>query len=544
MIVLLLLVSSGNFSLLGPFEARGTQITLPQVLHPLIYRTASLSSPGSPPFVPSDIRRAYDYTPLYNRGIKGNGTRIAIIDAYGDPMLSSDTVSFNSVTGLPPATLRTYYPDGLPTTQDSGWALETALDVEWAHTVAPNATIDLVVAVDANLNSVFDAMSYVANRFTSETVLSMSFGLAELAYPTTGPYTVSATHQLFVTMTSHGTTPFASSGDSGASSCCDVEYPASDPLVVAVGGTTLTLNSDGSYSGETAWSGSSAGSSAVFSKPSWQQGVGDSGRDSVDVSYDGDPNSGVLVVQGGRQFQVGGTSAGSPQWAALVALAAEANGVHYGSIAPKLYALSSLRDVTLGDDGFFSATTGWDYPTGLGSPDANAVVSNLTPGTPVPVRNSSLFQNLNVTAAGTLAVNATTSMFSGVVTETARNVTTGLIVFTKMYALSNIVLQSLAGALQSTFLLNAAVSPYALSTDLTLKFKNGTGTISAQVTRQVDIAGTGFVGITDVSIVNSDYGFSVGSPSYNPQADLAASGTVTITDVSIVLLLFGARSFT
>jgi len=154
-------------------------------------------------------------------------------------------------------------------------------------------------------------------------------------------------------------------------------------LVVAVGGTSLILNSDSSYAGETAWSGSSAGSSVIFTKPSWQVGLGDSMRDIVDVSYDGDPNTGVLVVQGGKEFQVGGTSAGSPQWAALAALANQANTQSYGSLSPKLYKLTSYHDVTAGSNGFFSAKPGWDYPTGLGTPDANATVTSLAP-TPLP----------------------------------------------------------------------------------------------------------------------------------------------------------------
>src|SRR4029077_6100246 len=219
-------------------------VSLPEILHPIIYRPASVSSPGSPPFVPSDIRNAYNFLPLYSRGIKGNGTRIAIIDAYGDPSLSNDLSSFDSLTSLPSLTLNIFYPDGSPRRTDSGWALETALDVEWAHSIAPSATIDLVVAFDSSLGHIFDGIAYVANSLPNEKVLSMSFGLAELSYPTTGSFTIAATHQLLVTITSHGTTSFASSGDAGATSCCNPQYPASDPLVVAVGGTSLTLNPD------------------------------------------------------------------------------------------------------------------------------------------------------------------------------------------------------------------------------------------------------------------------------------------------------------
>ncbi len=300
-IQLVLLLSLSIAGLIGPV---GTHATAVQVTgsvfnfqHPLIYRPASVSRPGAAPFAPSDIQRAYDYLPLYAQGIKGNGTTIVIIDAYGDPTLTSDLSRFNSLTGLPSATLNTFYPNGQPVTQDSGWALETALDVEWSHAVAPSATIDLVIAPNSSDAFIFDSISYVASNLTNATAVSMSFGQFENQYPTIGPYTISATHQLFSTMISHGTSVFASSGDSGADTCCNSSYPATDPRVVAVGGTTLNLNSSAYYVSEDAWSGSGAGASTIFSKPSWQQGLGDSMRDIADVSYDADPRIGVLVVE-------------------------------------------------------------------------------------------------------------------------------------------------------------------------------------------------------------------------------------------------------
>ena len=263
--VLLLFFALGSLQLLTNTNGASGTSAQPGFQHPLVYREASLSSPGSPPYVPADIRKAYDFTPLYSRGINGSGTRIAIIDAYGDPNLSSDLASFNSLTTLPTAQVNLYYPDGTPTQRNSGWAVETALDVEWAHAMAPGATIDNIVAFNSNTGSVFDAIAFVANNLRNETVLSMSFGQSESNYPTTGSYTVPNTHQLFVTITGHGTAAFASSGDSGAGSCCNVQYPASDPLVAAVGGTSLTLHATDSILGEAAWSGSTAGSSILFS---------------------------------------------------------------------------------------------------------------------------------------------------------------------------------------------------------------------------------------------------------------------------------------
>jgi subtilase family serine protease len=202
-----------------------------QVEPDIIYRSASLTTVGIPPYTPNEIRQAYSFTNLYSLGINGTGTRIAIVDAYGSSSLSSDLASFDSLTGLPAATVNSYFPDGVPRQSNSGWATETSLDVEWSHAMAPAATIDLVVAVSSSIGSIYDAILFVANSLPNDNVVSMSFGQSESLYPTTGTFTIAGFHQLFVTMTSHGTTPVASSGDSGASSCCNVQYPASDPLV-------------------------------------------------------------------------------------------------------------------------------------------------------------------------------------------------------------------------------------------------------------------------------------------------------------------------
>lgn len=516
----------------------------PEVVHPILYRPASLSIPGSPPFAPSDIRKAYNFLPLYSRGLKGNGTRIAIIDAFGDPTLTSDLSSFNSQTGLPPATVNMFFPDGANRRSNAGWALETALDVEWAHAIAPSATIDLVVAFDASLGSIFDGIAFVANSLPNERVLSMSFGLPELSYPTTGSFTIAATHQLFVTITSHGTTPFASSGDSGATVCCNPQYPASDPLVVAVGGTSLALNSDASYGSETAWSGSGAGSSTVFSKPSWQQGLGDSMRDIVDVSYDADLNTGVLVIQGGVASQVGGTSVGAPQWAALVDLASQANSQTFGAINAKLYKTSSYHDITVGSDTFFTAGVGWDYPTGLGTPDANATVRALSPTITVPISNSAVFDGSSVVTMGSLVANLGNGTFSGSVTVTARNSTTHIVIFNKTYTIPLTRFNTPSSSVQtSIFLVNIIVKPYNLSSAVFIQLKNNLATVSIGVTRQVDIHHVGVVDIADASALAVAFGSTTTDPNYNPLADFDANGDVSIVDASILALDFDSPSY-
>ena len=524
--------------------AVGSQQTPPEVQHPLRYRPVSLSSPGVPPLVPSDIWKAYDFLPLYSRGIKGNGTRIAIIDAFGDPSLSTDLSSFDSLTGLPAANVNIFYPDGVPRKPSSSWAVETALDVEWAHAVAPSATIDLVVALDSSLGSIFDGIAYVANSLPSETVLTMSFGLAESSYPITGSFTIAATHQLFVTIASHGTTPFASSGDSGASSCCNPQYPSSDPLVGAVGGTTLNLNSDASYLSETTWSGSGAGSSSLFSKPTWQQGLGDSMRDAVDVSYDADPNTGVLVVEGGREFQVGGTSAGSPQWAAIVALASQANAKSYGSINANLYALSSYHDINSGSNGFFTASSGWDYPTGLGTPDVNSIVNALSPTVLVSLNSTIVFHGNSVATTGSLSIVPTTGTLSGTATVIAKNATSGLVVFNKTYTITDFKMQNSTGALQGTFLLSIGTAPYPLSSNIMVRESAGTATASITVSRRVDVNGDGMVNIQDLVVVAFAFASTVNSPGYNGRADIDGNGDVNIIDLVAVSIVFGAMDFT
>lgn len=507
-----------------------------------IYRPASLSIPGLPPFIPADLRKAYNFLPLYGRGVDGRTTRIAIVDAYGDPTLSSDLSGFDGFTGLPSATVHFYYPNGVPRRTNSNWAVETALDVEWAHSMAPGATIDLVVGVDASLGSIYNAILYVANSLPGDAVLSMSFGLSEALYPTTGSSTIASFHQLFETIASHGTVAVASSGDSGASSCCNIQYPASDPLVLAVGGTSLTLSSDASYSHESAWTGSSAGSSIIYPKPSWQLGLGDSMRDDVDVSYDADPNTGVMVLALGSSFEVGGTSAGAPQWAALLALASQANSIKYGAVNSQLYNLSSYHDVTTGSDGFFSALPGWDYPTGLGTPDANATVTFLG-SVSLATTNTNSLQGVTVTTTSLLTISMSALTVSGNVSVVAKNSTTQTTIFTKTYSIQNLKLLNQTTSFQVSFLLNIPVSPYSLSSDVTIMVSHNVATASVLLTRQLDINGNGSVDIVDVSIMAAVFNSTVGTSTYNPQADFDASGVIDIIDASIAARYFSAVDF-
>ena len=333
--------------------------------NPIIVRTTPTGD-GLAPLViaglnPSLIRKAYGIELL---GSNGAGKTIAIVDAYGNPNMASDLTTFNTQFGLPACTLTIAYPNGTPPT-NTGWAIETALDVEWAHAIAPAANILLVVAPSNSLSNLLTAVDYATNHGAD--VVSMSWGGAEWS-----------TEAVVDSHFNHaGVTYVASSGDSGT----EVNWPAVSSYVVGVGGTTLNIDTSGNYVSESAWSGSGGGTSAYVARPGYQEGFQSAGNRGVpDVAFDADPNSGVAVYcsqPSPRWMVVGGTSLSAPCWAGLFVLGG-LNGV------PSVYAQASTsplytrnyHDVTTGSNGL-PAGTGYDLVTGLGSPKSN----NLVPTT-------------------------------------------------------------------------------------------------------------------------------------------------------------------
>ena len=220
----------------------------------------------------------------------------------------------------------------------SNWEMEETLDVEWAHAIAPGAQI---VLVEADSQSLADLMSSVATAAQQPgvSVVSMSWGFAEQQMVTAADEALYDSY--LVTPTGHqGVTFVASTGDFGAA---DPEYPAFSPNVLAVGGTTLNLNADGSYNSESAWGanisaaggspfvGSGGGLSQFEAEPAWQLAVQNTGaRTTPDVSMVADPNTGAWIADplqpARRQPQwavVGGTSLSAPSWAGLIVLANE-----------------------------------------------------------------------------------------------------------------------------------------------------------------------------------------------------------------------------
>lgn len=344
---------------------------------------------GPQGLTPAQTRHAYGFDQLTNQGLN---QIIGIVDAYDDPNIESDLGVFDTTFGLPVCAtsngcFQKIYASGIQPNLNSGWALEMSLDVEWAHAIAPQAKILLVEAASNSFTDLLQAVDVAVQNGAS--VVSMSWGGGESLLET-----IFDTH-----FAVNGVTFVASSGDSGSG----VEYPAASPDVVGVGGTTLNVDSSGNYISETAWSGSGGGQSAYENEPSYQasypipndpNGV----RGVPDVAYDADPNTGFPIYDSIRYkgqkgwFQVGGTSAGAPQWSALLAIAnsirvasgkgtlsATGNAV-YAVAAASVYN-TNFHDITSGSNGscgvLCTATPGYDYVTGLGSPQANNIIPAL-----------------------------------------------------------------------------------------------------------------------------------------------------------------------
>ena len=374
--------------------------------------------PGASPncYTPQELAAAYDIP----KNLSGAGQTIVLIDAFGDPTITQDLGVEDSTFKLPGAGLRILYPNGKPAfnaanADEVNWSGEIALDVESAHAIAPAAKIDLVIAKNDQDPAILSALQYVvAHRLGS--VLSQSYGEAESCEASS---IVKADHTLFAAAEAQGMTVFAAAGDNGAAqpSCNGSTYlksaslPSADPLVTGVGATSLTASQPaGGYKSEAAWNdlyGSSGGGySKLFKRPSYQNGfVPSSGRGVPDVSYSGDVNNGLLIAwsQGvaanvGNIYEFGGSSAASPQWAAIIALADQAGHRRLGFLNGDLYSLAHgsrygyvFHDITRGNNtvsvagsnnatvritGYASAK-GWDAVTGLGSPNVAHLLQYL-----------------------------------------------------------------------------------------------------------------------------------------------------------------------
>jgi parallel beta-helix repeat protein len=426
-----------------------------------LYRTLNTVTPGQLYYSglyysPSEIRQAYNATALLNAGYNGKGISIAIIDAFGDPFIQQELQRFCEEFKLPlySGTLH-IIPVGPYNPWNGtiyGWSAEVALDVEWAHAMAPNATINLYISAD-NGDSLWDSvlkatLGYDGTAYGvyDNNIISMSWGTPEndLGSSTTADHIYGLNYpwlnQVLQMDAALGITVFASSGDAGAydqsffqtSPYGGASYPSTDPYVTGVGGTSLYMNTTsgyyqwsyanatGTYGNETAWSwnnwvfyrwGTGGGWSTIFSQPSWQAGPGvatNGERGNPDVAWDADPQTGVpvsmydVMSDSYEYYVIGGTSVGAPCWAGSMALIDQKAGKSLGFINPMIYSIlnstaeysKAFHDVTAGNNDPYSATKGWDPLTGVGSPNLGELADRLAPTGQLPVVVTNDFSNV------------------------------------------------------------------------------------------------------------------------------------------------------
>jgi subtilase family serine protease len=392
---------------------------------------------------PAQVQQAYSLPTLYAKGVNGKGVTIVIVDPYGSPTIGSDLSTFDSDESLPaPPSLRIIKPAGKvpsfnPNNSDMvGWATETTLDVEWAHVIAPGAKILLVETPGAKSNGgvsmaqIVTAEKYVIGHHLGD-VISQSFVATEQAV---GSATIEALRGAYTEAYSDHVTVVTGSGDSGAAGYESNQstyytypvtmWPASDPLVTAVGGTRLSLDGNGNRgSADTVWNdtynkatnqlvngnagpsplASGGGKSVVFGRPTYQNGVagivGDH-RGVPDISMSAACSGAVNVYEsfGGQQagwYALCGTSEAAPLFAGIVALADQMAGHPLGLINPAMYKMAAehlpgLVRVTSGNNTVtfrqssrshtvhgYSAEPHYNLATGLGTINAAYFVPEL-----------------------------------------------------------------------------------------------------------------------------------------------------------------------
>ena len=394
-------------------------------------------------YQPAQIQQAYDLAPVYASGVTGKGTTIVIVDSFGSPTIRNDLSVFDRTFGLPaPPSFRVIRPAGPlpaynPNNSDMvGWAGETTLDVEYAHTIAPGASILLVETPVSETEGVHGfpqivtAEEYVLRHHLGD-VISQSFSATEQTFPNDA--SVQALRGAYQLAARDHVTVLAAAGDSGAA---DVKldqstyylfpvtsWPDSDPLVTGVGGTQLHFSAQGRPTAPTVWNDTynkaanefadgnagpnplagGGGRSVLFGRPSYQNGVRNvvgSHRGVPDISMSAACNGSVDTYGTFGGAPAGwspacGTSEATPLFAGIVALADQVAGHPLGLINPALYRLAAQRaagivDVKSGNNTVsfnqgghdrtvrgFAATPGYDLASGVGTVNAAFFVREL-----------------------------------------------------------------------------------------------------------------------------------------------------------------------
>lgn len=448
-----LAIAAAPHPLAVDFEQVGTALTPPT--------EAQCNARGRRCFAPAAFQNAYNLSALYAAGNQGQGVTVAVVDSFGSNTIRADLNNFNTQFGLPhmcgednhtcaagdpkfdilcvQACTDTKAPP--PTADNPGlesrnaWIVEVSLDVEWVHAVAPRANVLLVTTPTAETLGVqgfpqmMNAEQVVIDQGLAQ-VISQSFGASEETF-NGGTAALENLRGAFKSAPSHNVSVLASTGDFGNGNIAktpvpvmplipfpNVGWPASDPLVTAVGGTYLCMDAatgthpdSSAPSGqcplhpgarEVGWIASGGGFSHVFSKPAYQDTLPPGSNTAAntnnmrgipDVAMEASSRTGVLVYGNGSWFIVGGTSVSSPCFAGVVAIADQVNGAPLGYLNNALYKIGAdparyahdFYDITTGNndqyqtpqDPNYAATTGWDPVTGLGTPNAANLVPDL-----------------------------------------------------------------------------------------------------------------------------------------------------------------------
>jgi len=384
---------------------------------------------------PSDIRTAYGVNSLLDAGYTGAGETIVIIDSYGSPTIEADLKQFDRDYGIPdPPSFKVLSPLGKvafdPSQPDQvNWAFEVTLDVEWAHAMAPGASIVLLTSPVDETEGVQGLPEFLElEKFALEhhlgKIISQSWAATEntLFYKAAGPQgpaLIKAYNEFYRRAAAEGVTVLAAAGDGGSQNAATysqtlgaptsyytfptVNFPASSPWVTGIGGTALYLDAKDKYLYETVWNDSSLGYGAggggisqlfdepfyqIFTLPPETHRRLDGHRGVPDLSYNADDyNSAIFVYLSflgpadAGYYLIGGTSEGSPQWAGIVADLNQKAGFPLGFLNPRLYVIGGLglfghdgRDITLGNNAYggvpgYDAGPGWDPASGWGTPD-------------------------------------------------------------------------------------------------------------------------------------------------------------------------------
>jgi subtilase family serine protease len=406
------LAAAGPYVAMGPL---GKNSDLPPGIDP-----PTCTNPAGVVFrcyTPGLLQQAYSF-PNGRGAVTGRGQTIVLIDAFGSPFVEDDLAAFDDDFGLPaPPSFTIVGPNGEGDLSDPNvfaWALETSLDVEYAHGLAPGANIVLVVAASDDNSVMNDAEAAAVQQFPGA-IFSHSFGSDETEDV---PSNV-ALHRIIVRGQRSSSTFVAGTGDFGATDGGPkpvAAYPASDPLVTSVGGTEGLPYPDGllrgrrgfAYGGEQVWNegdtfGMATGGapSVLFPAPFWQRDFSHwPTRTTPDVAFDAAVDGGVVITFGGGAGVIGGTSVGAPNWSAIVALVNEARARArqrpIGFANDDLYAAArdgrgyrqDFHDIVVGSNALdgpgFPARPGYDFATGLGTPAVSALIADLSgrPGGP------------------------------------------------------------------------------------------------------------------------------------------------------------------